>query len=468
MNKKNILYRLYAAAFVGICLVPSVLMPFSKSDSSKEKRKLASAPEITDKDGKLNFDFFKEFDKWFSDHMAFRQQLVNADARLRSTLFKTSANEDVIVGKDGWLYYSATADDFLNINTLSQRGINNICHNLELVKRYCDENGIKFVFTVAPNKNSIYPENMPFNYVESDNAGNYERLAESLAESGFFLDMKKALLETDSSIPLYHKTDTHWNNLGAYAGHVKLMEMLGRESCPAGDSWYTKDDRLGDLAAMLYPAEGAKDTQVYNDYGFTYKYRGRFGGLDDVTIKTVCGGREGSLLMYRDSFGEALLPYMAESYASAEFSRTVPYYIEGKDCDELIIEIVERNLADLQKYAPVMSAPEADISGLEPEEYSGQVSVRRERSGELVHIYGVLPDEFFSGAEAEIYLAVNGKAYEAFNCFECGLLGREDETSDNGFSLYIPAEAAEEGSSLSLIVSSGGKTLKTENIVTEG
>ncbi len=72
--------------------------------------------------------------------------------------------------------------------------------------------------------------------------------------------------------------------------------------------------------------------------------------------------------MYRDSYGEAILPYMAECFNTAEFSRSEAYDLSGVgEGDTVIVEIVERNLDRLQKYAPVMAAPEADISTLAPE-----------------------------------------------------------------------------------------------------
>ena len=33
-----------------------------------------------------------------------------------------------------------------------------------MIQRYAQENGIKFVFTIAPNKNSLYGEYMPYYY----------------------------------------------------------------------------------------------------------------------------------------------------------------------------------------------------------------------------------------------------------------------------------------------------------------
>lgn len=437
MNK-NILYRLYAAAFIGICLVPSVFMPASKGGSDKEKRELAEAPKIKREDGRLNAEFFDDFDNWFSEHFAFRSKLVNLDGRLKSAVFGTSNNENVIVGRDGWLYYGETADDFMNINTLSGRAIENIRHNLEIMNDYCEKRNAKFIFTSAPNKNSIYPEYMPLNYIESGRKGNYETLSESLANSGFYLDMKAALKSAESSIPLYHKTDTHWNNLGAYVGHVKLMEALGGECCPSGTSWYTKNDRLGDLAAMIYPEEQAKDTNVYNDYEFSYSYIGRFRGLDDLTIKTSAAEKDDKLLMYRDSYGEAILPYMAECFGEAEFSRVVPYRMDGIDGGAVVLEIVERNIGDLQKYAPLMKAPEAENVPEANETYIGDIVLKTETVGSYSHIFGELPEEFFAEGSSKIYVTAGGVTYEAFNCFEDKLLGRDGEASDRGFSLYIP------------------------------
>lgn len=463
--KKNLLYTIYSAAFIGMCLVPSALMPFVKSDTDKEKRKSAEAPKLTDENGKLNFGFFDDFEDYFSDHFAFRQQLVTADGRIKTTVFGTSPNKDVITGKDGWLYYGETLDNYLHINTLSDRSISNISNNLDMINDYCTENGAQFVFTIAPNKNSVYPQYMPSHYVESGQPGNYERLADTLKSKSYWVDMKETLKNTRSGIPLYHKTDTHWNNMGAYAGHARLMAVLGKEVCPAGTSWYTKNNaRLGDLAAMIYPAEDAKDTQVYNDYEFTYSYSRTFRRLDDMIITTKCSGKDGSLKMFRDSYGEAILPYMAECFGSAEFSRFVPYDLYTVSGGSVIIEIVERNLGDLQKYAPIMAAPEAKLSNISAASYAGDdIIAGTETNGGMTHIFGELPTEFFSGDFTEIYVSCGGCTFRAFNCFEDKLLDREDEISDRGFSLYLsPEQFPEDGRITITAVSSGEKAVSAD------
>lgn len=437
--KKNNFYRIYTAAFLGICLVPAVCTPFIKNDASKEKRQLAEFPSVKTEEGKLNFEFFDEFESYFSEHFAFRQQLVTADGRLKSALTKTSADNDVIVGKDGWLYYGETINDFLRLDTLNNVEINNIANNLRIISDYCSVKNADFIFFAAPNKNTVYPENMPYNYVPSDNESNLEMLTAKLSGEDFYFDMKSALLGLESPTALYHKTDTHWNNFGAYAAHTMLMNKLDKGSCSTGNGWYIEYDRLGDLAAMLYPAEEAKDMQLHNDYEFKYEYTSRFRGLDDISITTSNPDSQGNLLMYRDSYGEAILPYMAEMFATAEFSRAVPYNLKNvSDGDSVIIELVERNLGNLLKSAPVMEAVPLGIADISAEKGdSTDAVIKTAESNGMTHIYGILPESFFEGESRRILVEADGTSYEAFTCFEDSIL-EEYEYSHYGFSVYLP------------------------------
>lgn len=466
MKKKKFLYTLYSALFIGICLIPAVTMPLSKNEGTAENRTLSSKPKLKTEDGKINISFFNEFDTYFSEHFGLRQNLVTLDGELRTELLGTSSNSDVIAGRNGWLYYSETADDFMNTNTLTDRAINNICHNLGLMNEYCIANNALFLFTVAPNKNSVYPEYMPYNYIETDAEGNYEKFLRvynqredewmKMMTSSFynpeqnvnscwfsFLDLREVLLNEKGSvnIPLYHKTDTHWNNAGALTARNALMNRLGKTECDDFSSAQRSFsyNRSGDLAEMIYPSQKPHEMQI--DYGidFKYQYIGHFKALDDLLINTVCEGADGKLLMYRDSFGEAILPFMAESFESAEFTRAVPYRSTGISdgtADTVILEIVERNLGNLQKYAPMYPAPER----VSPETAVNitDCEIYCEDANSYHHIYGLIGESENLTDKTIIYVSAGGKTYEAYSCFEDSLLGMEGRFSDRGFSLYIP------------------------------
>ena len=98
-------------------------------------------------------------------------------------MFGTSGNPDVILGTDGWLYYSDTLTDYTGTDPMGERELFAASKNLQLMSQYCGENGRSFLFVIAPNKNSVYGENMP-DYGCAGEESNAQRLLERLDASG--------------------------------------------------------------------------------------------------------------------------------------------------------------------------------------------------------------------------------------------------------------------------------------------
>jgi len=327
------------------------------------------------------------------------------------------------------------------LNTLSERGISNVAHNIQLMSEYCKENGADFIFAPAPNKNSIYPEYMPSRYYVTNNTKNIDAVKAKLDGSVGYCDWKNFLITSKDNGLLYHKTDSHWNNFGANLASRQLLTDLGKQFTPLFNTGTSYTWR-GDLYKMLFPQGKELDMQVEYDGLFTFETVGRFRSWDDSTVNTECEGKEGRLLMFRDSFGVALNKFMANEFAEAEFSRVVPYRMQGIadgkfDC--VVLEIVERNLRNLQKSAPVMPAPTA--KGVNLSSPSVSADVYTEEIGGYLHIYGVLENLKKSvKSDTNIYVTVNGITYEAFRAYESDLLSGETgmTESDYGYSLYVP------------------------------
>ena len=152
---------IYIILAMAICMIPSVGMIFRPTTETSENKEMAAWPSFTE-DGSWNENYLEEAGEYFDDHFAFRPELVSSDARIRGDLFGVSSSDQVILGKDGWLYYEATANDYLRQNQISDRAIYNIAHNVALMQQYVEEQGSQFLFTVTPNKNSLYGEYMPY------------------------------------------------------------------------------------------------------------------------------------------------------------------------------------------------------------------------------------------------------------------------------------------------------------------
>lgn len=436
----------YLAFAILLCLLPLVGLLWYRGKASSENRELSEFPTLKS-ENVWNKEFLPEIGEWFEEHFAYRQEFVTADALLRGRTFGVSTEDSVIRGTDGWLYYTDSLDDYLGAEVLSDRGLFNIAHSLAMMQEYVENAGRTFLFTVAPNKNSLYPEHMPY-YYQTKVSGTHsiDRLRPVLEAQGVhYTDLYAVLAEQDEV--LYHKRDSHWNNKGAALAAETLLDSLGREHRRYADAEYTvRSDFEGDLDKMLYPAAVTPEDEIYYDEPFTYEYLGEVESNFDSEIETSSPASGGSLLMYRDSFCNALLPFMAQEFASAKFSRGVPYYADDMffcDADTVIVERAERFLPDMSENPPVFQSPKREIATLEAQDRMKEAagtSCELSDEGLFLKLGGVI-DKAFVGTESEIYLSVDGEdAYEAFPLN----VETEDSITDCGYAVYIEKSRLEE------------------------
>ena len=196
---------------------------------------------------------------------------------------------------------------------------------------------------------------------------------------------------------------------------------------------------------MLYPAGNKTESGLTLVRERTFSYVGAVHGPDDLLIRTTCDAQAGSLLMFRDSFGNALHEDMAESFGAACFSRAMPYdltLLQSERADTLIIELVERNLVRLATQPPIMPGPVRQLTASE-KTASAQITLaqRESKLDGCVQYTGTLSCEAMDW-DSPIYLLLDGAVYEA-----C--------PTETGFSLHAPA--AQE---IAVYVVSGGDLVR--------
>ena len=449
---------IYCILFFAICLCPSLGMLVTKQETSSENRQLSEFPSPKTEEGKINVEWLSQAGDYFQEHFAFRNELVTGNALLHGRLLETSTADGVIQGKNGWLYYKDSLDDYLGQDLLSDRSLFNIAHMLSMTQQALEEKGVNFLFTIAPNKNSLYGDNMPYyDKLKVSGQTNRENLENWLkTEKVAYADLYQALMEEDEV--LYHARDSHWNNKGAALAADVLMDALGKEhDSYEGESYTVRRDYTGDLDTMLYPLASTADDEIYYDKETTYATVEEIQSNFDPRITTVNPVKEGSLVMYRDSFGNALLPYMADAYANAYFSRGIPYQlmdVETHSADTVIIERAERFLPEMSQFPPVLTAKE--ISLTEDQELQGSdgaVDVKIKPQGMTAQLSGRIKEGLLD-TDSRIYLKVNGSVYEAFPMD----VKVEENLDDNGFCLYLPSElVAADGNDVEILIEKDNK-----------
>ena len=449
---------IYCILFFAICLCPSLGMLVTKQETSSENRQLSEFPSPKTEEGKINVEWLSQAGDYFQEHFAFRNELVTGNALLHGRLLETSTADGVIQGKNGWLYYKDSLDDYLGQDLLSDRSLFNIAHMLSMTQQALEEKGVNFLFTIAPNKNSLYGDNMPYyDKLKVSGQTNRENLEDWLkTEKVAYADLYQALMEENEV--LYHARDSHWNNKGAALAADVLMDALGKDhDSYEGESYTVRRDYTGDLDTMLYPLASTADDEIYYDKETTYATVEEIQSNFDPRITTVNPVKEGSLVMYRDSFGNALLPYMADAYANAYFSRGIPYQlmdVETHSADTVIIERAERFLPEMSQFPPVLTAKE--ISLTEDQELQGSdgaVDVKIKPQGMTAQLSGRIKEGLLD-TDSRIYLKVNGSVYEAFPMdVKVG-----ENLDDNGFCLYLPSElVAADGNDVEILIEKDNK-----------
>lgn len=302
------------------------------------------------------------FTNYFQDHFAFRGRLVRWQAAFRLLVLRVSPSPTVLRGKDGWLFYrdDGALEDYLSQSPLSPADLDEWAATLQHTRDWLARRGITYLFVIAPDKHQVYPEFMPETIQRTAATSRTAQLVAHLHAHTTVpvLDLLPAMLEAKREARIYHRTDSHWNDLGAF---VAAQAILGRLRAGAADTlpglapgdrrdFIRSDARIPglDLATMLGLESWLHEADL--------RLRARQPGYRVVEPEHPDPANiEGRLatahtradlpraVVFRDSFGSALVPLLSE-----HFSRAL--YLWEYDIDPRVIER-ERPRIVIQEWA---------------------------------------------------------------------------------------------------------------------
>ena len=264
-GKLNIRALIVHITFWGFILLLPVVYKFvapMMNEENNENRHLFERPEFT-------LDTISvyplQFENYYNDNFPFRSKLITANSRIALQIFHEGVGS-TIVGKDGWLFYnSENSLDGSNIGqykgmaAFTDEELRQAAESLEATQSWCEENGIEFVLMICPNKERMYSEYMPDQYIPGIAADrcNTDQLIEYLREN---TDIRvvwayEDLLEykeTHPDNPVYYHLDTHWNYMGGYIGARALLRELGIEiPSPDERNVTPRELHFGDLVMLM-------------------------------------------------------------------------------------------------------------------------------------------------------------------------------------------------------------------------
>ncbi len=284
--------------------------------------------------------YFKKWYHYVEDHFPFKNDYIK-QSNLAKGVWLNSFNvkNKVIIGKNNWLFYNACVYDETGLNEFAgfddwkPEELNKVIENIKTINNWCQKNNIEFEVMICPNKQTIYPEYLPHIYFNKHDS-RLTQLTKALPEIINLESILKTHKKENAKQLLYYKTDTHWNEYGAWLASKELRNRLISNFPYIDDLSIILKDSASltgfDLANML----SLKDNFV--DY------------IPLIKFKNKSPKKIPLLIIVNDSFSGSLGMSLNQLFETINYRHLYadgipsPEYLLENKTDVFMIELVER------------------------------------------------------------------------------------------------------------------------------
>lgn len=304
------------------------------------------------------FEFPLAYSRYFDSHYLLHQTQVSAFQSVSHHLLHEKVFPNVLIAKQDWLYYTGENNiaDFECTAPFSAEELQTIRSQLLGWKAQLEERGIHFYVVIAPNKETIYPQYLPDQVQTGRKGCRIDQVMDVLQDASLsVLDLRAALQSAAQTDQVYHRTDTHWNDTGALLAAQMIMSLVSRDfskvTSPTIDDFYRDPQPFsGDLAAFLPPDDRFIEQAVFlrpsNPAAVKIEE-----GSDHTIIASLPGSDLPTALVFRDSFCDALIPFLSAHFSRVVFASSFSVdldLIDREKPDVVIFEIAQRYLTVLR------------------------------------------------------------------------------------------------------------------------
>ncbi len=239
-------------------------------------------------------------------------------------------------GKNDWLFLGNFSNNTvaklkLSVKPTAQNVADEVDHFNELAD-LGSSIGARVALLVGPNKSSVYGEHLPIE-INPSSTRYISYFTEPLSQINNFymLDPTDILIrEKDIEGSIYWKTDTHWNQKGAYLAFAAIMDTLDLKYPEI--QFRLEGVRKGDLIEISNLTDfvlPTNDNWIQNsltDEGLEIAPNLRQQNPDDMyatdwegVVKNAEGLNDLSVWVLSDSFAHAIKPYLNASFSTVRY-----------------------------------------------------------------------------------------------------------------------------------------------------
>lgn len=216
--------------------------------SALENKTTARVPSLSDYDGLLDSRLPAALDDFVTDNIGLKEQGTLAHISLMYGLFHQVSITNFIGGKNGNTFFitKPILDTYQGLDVPSEDDLKQNEASLTELDGTVKDAGAQLVFMPIPNKEEIYPEEMPDEIHVVSDGSFLHTLKNRLIADGTVatVDTEQALLDAKkngSGLLYFRNYDaSHWNQNGMLMGYGALMETL--HSRDASVTYLTREE----------------------------------------------------------------------------------------------------------------------------------------------------------------------------------------------------------------------------------
>lgn len=193
---------------------------------------LQEKPAITVKTW-LSGDFQDKYVKHIEDHIGFREIFIRLYNQLNYSVFHLANSPGCVVGKDNQLFLRSYIEEYLGMDFMGGKYIDNKVKKLKFLQDYFFLKGKTLFLVFAPGKASFYPEKLPPSYeVYPKQLSNRDFYIKKCNEMHInFIDLNTYFRQLKNTSPylLYPQNGVHWTSWGMYLGMDSIIHYIEKK-----------------------------------------------------------------------------------------------------------------------------------------------------------------------------------------------------------------------------------------------
>ncbi len=224
--KKSVCDIVFVFIFFVLLLIPSgFFIKINNNEIPKyEKRPLNKfIPIMTD--GRINADFYRDFELWFSDRLNFRNALIRFYSNINYYISVHYRNDSAYIGDDNFAFIKRRSDNAFKL--FNKEDYELYSRYIKRLTQYSHKKNIKIYMLVSPSQNIIYADKMHLYKVSEDK---FDKLIDYIKEKNNYdiLYSKDILLKNKDKF-VFYKTDMHWTDYGAYLTYKYFINYIKKD-----------------------------------------------------------------------------------------------------------------------------------------------------------------------------------------------------------------------------------------------